>query len=48
MVTLRKCHGYASQMPWLRILNAVFTLSKCHVYNLQAMVFWLTNKLCKG
>ena len=37
-----------SQMPCLRFANAMFTLSKCHVYNLQAMVFWLTNKLCKG
>ena len=48
MVTLRKCHGYASQVPCSRLLSAMFTLPKCHVYNLQVMVFWLTNKLCKG
>ena len=26
----------------------MLTLRKWHVYNLQVMVFWLTNMLCKG
>ena len=29
-------------MPCLRIANSMFTHCKCHVYNLQVMVFWLT------
>lgn len=48
MVTLSKCHGYASQMPWLRFARAMFMLRKCHGYNLQVVAFWLTNMLCKG
>ena len=53
--TLRKSRVYASQVPCLRFGNAVFTLWECrvslrkwHVYNLQLMMFWLTNMLHKG
>ena len=39
MFALRKCHGYASQKPWLRFVNAMVALRKCHGYNPQVMMF---------
>ena len=46
-IVLRKYHVYASQVPCLGFMNAMFTLHECHVYNIQMMMFWLTNMLCK-
>ena len=35
-------------MLCLRIVSTMFTHRKCHVYNLQMMVFVLSNMLFKG
>ena len=47
MFTLRKYHVYASQLPCLCFASTMFMLHECHVYNIQMMMFWLTNMLCK-
>ena len=38
-IVLRKYHVYASQVPCLCFMNAMFTLHECHVYNIQMMMF---------
>ena len=38
-IVLRNCHVYASQLPCLRFMNAMFMLHECHVYNIQMMMF---------
>ena len=38
-IVLRKYHVYASQVPCLRFMNAMFMLHECYVYNIQMMMF---------
>ena len=44
MVTARKCHGYVSQVPWLRFASAMVTMANSHYNKKKGCLEWFVSR----